>query len=144
KVFNNVGRRGGFRAFYNRGEEQHTFAVALQNAGYRTALMGKYLNGYGQERGSVPGLPFTYVPPGWSEWDIAGWGYPEFNYSLNENGRLHRYGHRPSDYMTDVLGRRGVDFIGRAARGHSPFFLELATFAPHSPYVPAPRNAHDF
>jgi arylsulfatase A-like enzyme len=46
--------------------------------------------------------------------------------------------------MTDVLTRRGVDFIGRAARRRRPFFLELASFAPHSPYVPAPRNADDF
>ena len=30
KVFSNVGPRGGFREFYHRGEEQHTFAVALQ------------------------------------------------------------------------------------------------------------------
>ena len=26
----------------------------------------------------------------------------------------------------------------------SPFFLELATFAPHCPYIPAPRDRHDF
>jgi arylsulfatase A-like enzyme len=144
KVFNNVGRRGGFREFYDRGEEQHTFAVALQNAGYRTAMMGKYLNGYGQEKGSVPGLPYTYVPPGWSEWDVAGWGYPEFNYSLNEDGTLRQYGSQPKDYLTDVLARKGVDFINSSAATGQPFFLELATFAPHSPYTPAPRDAQDF
>ncbi|HET7046666.1 MAG TPA: sulfatase [Solirubrobacteraceae bacterium] len=144
KVFNNVGARGGFREFYDRGEELHTFATALQNAGYRTAMMGKYLNGYGQTKGSVPGLPYTYVPPGWSEWDVAGWGYPEFNYSLNEDGQLQYYGGQPKDYLTDVLARKGVDFINSSAATGQPFFLELATFAPHSPYTPAPRDANDF
>jgi N-acetylglucosamine-6-sulfatase len=143
-VFNNTGRHGGFGQFFSRGEEQHTFAVALQNAGYRTALMGKYLNGYGQQRGSVPGLPFTYVPPGWSEWDVAGWGYPEFNYNLNEDGELHYYGNSPSDYLTDVIARKGADFVNSSAAAGQPFFLELATFAPHSPYRPAPRDANDF
>jgi N-acetylglucosamine-6-sulfatase len=143
-VFSNVGRRGGFREFYDRGEEQHTFAVALQNAGYRTAMMGKYLNGYGQQKGSVPGLPYTYVPPGWSEWDVAGWGYREFNYSLNSNGELQQYGSQPKDYLTDVLARKGVDFINSSAATGQPFFLELATFAPHFPYTPAPRDVDDF
>jgi N-acetylglucosamine-6-sulfatase len=144
KVFDNVGRRGGFRQFFDRGEEQHAFAVALQRAGYNTALMGKYLNGYGQERGSVPGLPFTYVPPGWTEWEVGGWGYPEFNYILNEDGSVQTYGSRPQDYLTDVLARKGVDFINSSAGQGKPFFLELSTFAPHSPYTPAPRDATDF
>jgi N-acetylglucosamine-6-sulfatase len=143
-VLNNTGRHGGFDQFYSRGEEQHTFAVALQNAGYRTALMGKYLNGYGQQRGSVPGLPFTYVPPGWSEWDVAGWGYPEFNYNLNEDGQLQHYGDKPSDYLTDVIANKGVQFINSSAAAGEPFFLELSTFAPHSPYRPAPRDDNDF
>jgi N-acetylglucosamine-6-sulfatase len=144
KVFDNEGPRGGFRQFYDRGEERHTFALALQRAGYSTAMMGKYLNGYGQDKGSVPGLPFTYVPPGWSEWDVAGWGYPEFDYSLNENGAVVNYGHKPSDYLTDVLADNGVNFINSSAAAGKPFFLELATFAPHDPYTPAPRDANDF
>jgi N-acetylglucosamine-6-sulfatase len=144
KVFDNVGHQGGFRQFFDRGEEQHTFAVALQRAGYDTALMGKYLNGYGQQKGSVPGLPFTYVPPGWSEWDVGGWGYPEFNYALNQDGAVQSYGHKPSDYLTDVLANKGVDFINSSAAAGRPFFLELSTFAPHDPYTPAPRNANDF
>jgi N-acetylglucosamine-6-sulfatase len=143
RVFSNVGTMGGFRVFHNRGEESQTFAVALQGAGYRTAMMGKYLNGY-LGVGAPANVPPTYVPPGWSEWDVAGDGYPEFDYTLNENGALHAYGHAPSDYLTDVLARKGVDFIDRSAAAGQPFFLELSTFAPHSPYVPAPRHADDF
>jgi N-acetylglucosamine-6-sulfatase len=148
-VFGNFGSTGGFRAFHRRGEEPHTFAVALQRAGYRTAMMGKYLNGYGQVAGNLADgtatdVSPTYVPPGWDEWDVAGWGYPEFNYTLNENGVRRRFGHRPADYLTDVLARKGVDFIDAAAQSHRPFFLELATFAPHYPYVPAPADRHDF
>jgi N-acetylglucosamine-6-sulfatase len=150
-VYGNFGAQGGFQAFHRRGEERDTFAVALRRAGYRTAMMGKYLNGYGQAPGQghiadgeATDVPATYVPPGWNEWDVAGWGYPEFNYTLNENGVLHRFGHKPNDYLTDVIAGRGVQFINDAARRHKPFFLELATFAPHSPYTPAPVDKHDF
>jgi N-acetylglucosamine-6-sulfatase len=149
-VLSNAGRQGGFRAFHARGEELHTFAIALQRVGYLTAMMGKYLNGYLEsptslhEARSAADVPSAYVSPGWNEWSAAGWGYPEFDYQLNQGGTLYHFGHRPEDYMTNVLARKGVQFIHAAAQRHQPFFLELATFAPHKPYVPAPRDAHDF
>src|SRR5690242_3963452 len=62
-VFTNGGDDGGFAYFHGHGEESDTFATALQAQGYRTAMMGKYLNGYkpaSQEGGTQP-----YVPPGW-------------------------------------------------------------------------------
>jgi arylsulfatase A-like enzyme len=149
RVFSNFGRDGGFQTFYDRGEERHTFALALQRAGYRTAMMGKYLNGYMSDTaepadGGRTTVPARYVPPGWWEWDVAGWGYPEFNYRLNHDGTIEHYGDRPRAYLTDVIARKGTAFITDAAHARRPFFLELATFAPHGPYVPAPRNVHDF
>ncbi|HEY1593195.1 MAG TPA: sulfatase [Solirubrobacteraceae bacterium] len=149
-VFTNFGPGGGFRAFYSHGDQRHTFAQSLQHAGYVTGLMGKFLNGYLDLGGVATDgsrariVRPTYVPPGWSEWDVAGWGYPEFNYRMNENGAIQDYGRSPDDYLTDVLTRRGVGFIDRAASERRPFFLELSTFAPHSPYTPAPRDASDF
>jgi arylsulfatase A-like enzyme len=145
-IFGNYGPNGGFPEFYRRDEARRTFAVALQRSGYLTAIMGKFLNGYLQspDGNHTPKIPLTYVPPGWSEWDVAGWGYPEFNYELNENGVVHTYGDKPSDYLTDVIAGKGIDFINRATRANKPFFLELATFSPHNPYVPAPRDARDF
>jgi N-acetylglucosamine-6-sulfatase len=141
-VYSNEAPNGGFDVFHARGEESQTFATALQSVGYRTAMMGKYLNGY--EPSATLGGSTPYVPPGWSEWDVAGDGYPEFDYTLNENGNVVRYGHQPGDYLTDVLAGRGTDFIDRAAADGKPFMLELAPFAPHAPFTPAPRDRADF
>jgi arylsulfatase A-like enzyme len=133
-VFTNTRPLGGFGAFQAHHDYSHTFALALHAAGYRTAMMGKYLNGYEPTKDGPP--------PGWSEWDVAGNGYGEFNYALNENGRVKRYGNDPADYLTDVLSDRADTFIRASATG--PFFLEVATFAPHAPYIPAPRDAAKF
>ncbi len=143
-VYNNVPPQGGLATFRARNEERHTFAVALKRGGYRTAMMGKYLNGYLDQHGPASIPAGAYVPPGWSEWDVAGWGYPEFDYYLYSDGKVVHYGSRPSDYLTDVLARSGIEFINKTTASRTPFFLELATFAPHAPSVPAPRNAHAF
>jgi N-acetylglucosamine-6-sulfatase len=142
KVFDNSPKDGGFATFHDRGEEAHTFATALQAKGYRTGFMGKYLNGY--LPAGTPGGTQSYVPPGWDEWDVAGDGYPEFDYDLNENHKIVHYGTDPADYLTDVLSRKGEAFIKQSAAANKPFLLEVATFAPHAPYTPAPRDADAF
>ncbi len=132
-VFTNAGNDGGYTAFNKNGDQSKTWAVALHNAGYRTAMMGKYLNQY---------QPRDPVPPGWDEWDVTGNGYPEFDYTLNEDGRQQYYGSQPQDYLTDVLSGKATSFIDTSAAARKPFMLEVATFAPHAPYTPAPRYAH--
>jgi arylsulfatase A-like enzyme len=141
-VFTNTGADGGFSAFLFHGDSARTYAVQLHQAGYNTAMMGKYLNGYIPTDTGANNR--SYVPQGWSEWDVAGDGYPEFRYNVNENRRLVSYGKKPADYLTDVLARLGTSFIDKSAAAHHPFVLEAATFAPHSPYVPAPRDAQRF
>ncbi|WP_410811801.1 sulfatase [Micromonospora sp. 067-2] len=141
-VFTNGGADGGFAVFKGRGNENRTFATALQGKGYRTAFLGKYLNGYLPADTQGGALP--YVPPGWSEWYVAGNGYPEYNYDLNENHTVVHYGNKPADYLTNVLSRKGKDFIQRSAATGTPFLLEVSTFAPHSPFTPANQDLEDF
>jgi N-acetylglucosamine-6-sulfatase len=129
-VFTNAGSDGGYRVYNKNGNPPKSFAVALQQAGYRTAMMGKYLNGY---------LPQDRKAPGWNQWDVANNGYPEYNYSLNENGTIRHYGHQPKDYLTDVLSAKAGSFIDFAAAAGRPFMLEVAPFAPHRPYTPPPN-----
>ena len=132
-VFTNAGNDGGYFAFNKHGDQQKSFALALHDAGYRTAMMGKYLNQY------MPAYP---EPPGWDEWDVAGNAYGEFDYNLNQNGLQQHYGKDPQDYLTDVLAAKASSFIDSSAASGRPFMLEVATFAPHAPYTPAPRYAH--
>jgi arylsulfatase A-like enzyme len=97
-------------------------------------MLGKYLNGYKPAR--------DRADPGWTFWAVAGGAYKEFKYSLNQNGNIVQYGKEPKDYLTDVVSRLATDFIERSAG--TPFAIEIATFAPHAPYVPAPRHADKF
>ncbi|MBE2318578.1 sulfatase [Solirubrobacter sp. CPCC 204708] len=140
-IFRNQPPDGGFEVF-TRMEERSTFATSLQDAGYRTAMMGKYLNGY------RPGSRF--VPPGWTEWVVAGEAYESFNYNLLVKGlgplppQTVRHGRRASDYLTDVIARRGRQFIAESVRSGRPFLLKLAPYMPHAPFTPAPRDRDRF
>lgn len=131
-VFTNVLPDGGYAAFVAKHDGNKTFAVALQKSGYRTALMGKFLNGYQQTNPAAPG---------WTQWVSTGNGYAEFNYTLNINGKYETHGNAPSDYLTDVLSNKAAAFIQSSVSAGAPFFLEVSTFAPHKPEVPAPRYA---
>jgi N-acetylglucosamine-6-sulfatase len=141
-VFTNSGADGGYGAFEHNGLVDQTYAVALQKAGYRTGFMGKYLNGYDPRAGD--GTAGSNVPKGWNEWDVAGNGYPELNYWMNENGREVKYGKRAQAYLTDVVSTKGQNFVLDASSAGKPFALEIATFAPHAPYTPAPRDAKKY
>jgi N-acetylglucosamine-6-sulfatase len=130
-VYDNTPPDGGLQAF----DDRSTIATWLRAAGYRTSFVGRYLNGYEDlaER--------SFVPPGWDDWHGLAQVIDQSRYRLNENGRLVSYGPSPSDYLTKLLARKAVQFI-RGAR--SPFFLHVATVAPHFPAIPAPEDAGSF
>ena len=114
KIFGNgTPDNGGFERVYELGLEKSTAAVWLQNAGYRTMLAGKYLNGYPGKAG------VNYVPPGWTEWysAVRGNAYNEFGYTLNENGKMVQYGTKAEEYGTDVYAKKTVQLIQTSVKG---------------------------
>lgn len=125
------GRLGGWPRFHRTGSEQRTVAVRMQQAGYRTGLVGKYLNYFGNR--AEPG----HVAPGWDT----------FTVQMSKHGRYYRYrlsdgtahGSEPQDYSTDVFASRAVDFV-RSTPRDQPMFLFFAPYGPHAPYTPAPRH----
>lgn len=137
-IYTNGPPDGGFEAIFDAGLEASTAATWLKKAGYRTALMGKYFNGYPNTAGEA------YIPPGWNEWfsPVSGTPYKAYDYVVNDNGTQVSYGQAPKDYLTDVLSAKATSFIRRAVAKQpgQPFFLYLAPYAPHAPATPAPRH----
>lgn len=133
---------GGYRQWRRNGHERRNLATALHAAGYRTALIGKYQNGFPDNQ------PETYIPQGWDYWAVAvqrgDAPYRQFNYKLNVNGSLVRYGSSAAAYGTDVYAGKAREFIRQAAAARKDFFLFLSLFAPHSPSTAAPRHAGIF
>ncbi|WP_148077119.1 sulfatase family protein [Nocardioides aurantiacus] len=147
----------GFAAF----DDRRTLATALQGAGYRTALLGKYLNGYGQQRLRRPAAKagqssLRYVPPGWSHWaagsdhlwaageQLRGGTYDYFSLVQNIDGRIVG---SPGRYSTDVLGAQTRALTDRWRTG-KPWFVWWNPVAPHhgtprEPDDPAPSLRDD-
>jgi arylsulfatase A-like enzyme len=118
--------RGGFTKF-NADHGGNTLPGWLQRAGYYTAHVGKYMNGYGTPENEA------FVPGGWTEWRAAARDTQAvYDYALNENGTLVEYGSSPADFKQDVFTAKAVDVINRRAPARAPFFLSVDYTAPHS------------
>lgn len=141
-VMGNVPPEGG----YGRLNHANTLPVWLQKAGYDTAHVGKYLNGYtGPE-----------VPQGWTRWfGLADpTTYQVYDYTVIDDGKKVHYGHAEEDYQTDVLAAKAEEILRQLVRSGRPFFLSVAPVPPHqersdeeskgTPPRPAPRHLGAF
>jgi arylsulfatase A-like enzyme len=128
---------GGFETFHANRLHDRSVNKFLQAAGYRTALVGKFINGYPRT------APFNFVPPGWDYWAVSP-NPLRFNYQINENGRLIRFGSAPTDYDTDVYTAKARGFIDAAADARQPFALYLWYGSIHAPVQGAPRHVNLF
>ena len=137
---------------YYKLDSSNTLPVWLQRAGYFTAHVGKYLNGYGTRNARE-------VPPGWNDWHgaVDPSTYRFYGYTINENGTPKTYGNDPASYQADVYTEKALAILRARAPQAQPFFLSLAYLAPHSggprepgdpanlaTPVPAPRHRNRF
>jgi len=151
---------GGYGGFMSHGNDKKTVANDLQKAGYKTALFGKYLNGYEINNAGMS------IPQGWSNWavPIDGNPYSNYNFQLNVDGTKEDYYlancdpehlkqcskiqydntlvDKNANYMTHVLTAKAEEFIKNSAEDNTPFFLYLSTYAPHGPATPSPEYEH--
>lgn len=115
-------------------DELSTVAYALKMAaGYRTGLVGKYLNGYPFGRAA-------FVPHGWEFWRAFTNGQGYYDYKIFNGQVTTPHGSAPDDYSTDHLGEKAVKFL--EVEDERPFFLWFAPVAPHGP-TPANRHQGD-
>ncbi|MEA2027032.1 MAG: sulfatase-like hydrolase/transferase [Chloroflexota bacterium] len=125
----------------NNGEQldvSTTIATELDEAGYHTAYVGKYLNGYRKFS------PQRYDPPGWSDFDVINSNQGKyFWYQIRDrDGNISQHKTDEADYSTDVIADIAVERI-REAPDDQPLFTLIAPYTPHEPNLPAPRHAGD-
>jgi arylsulfatase A-like enzyme len=111
--------------------------VWLQNAGYRTALVGKWLNDY-----SKAGSGWPAAPAGWSVWRAMK-GPAYYNYQLSIDGVIEVHGSTPAEYSTRVLRDYAVQVLNSAPID-TPLFLLFTPYAPHAPMIPDPADVNAF
>jgi arylsulfatase A-like enzyme len=100
----------------------------LHDAGYFTALTGKFLNSW----------PVDADPPHFDRWAMLKNGY--FKRRFNVDGQLQQV----KGYSTDFIGGWAANFVEWAeGEDERPWFLYVAPFAPHGPFTPAPRHEDD-
>ncbi len=133
-------------------QDDSTLATWLQDAGYATVLLGKYMNGYGNlpEPGTTVGNSVRYVPPGWTDWRASlegglrrrhpahGSTYQYFDTTLSVNGQS--FANYEGRYQSNVYGNLSRRIIHRRAASDRPFFLYASYTAPHNG---GPREADD-
>lgn len=118
-----------------------TIATLLQSKGYKTAITGKYMNGY-EDIVDPDGDGFYYIPPGWDwfrSYDLAK-GWFGFNaYLGNSTSIAHGHGSSNTEaYLLYYERNKALDFLNNIVGFNSstPFFLMLSTHAPHEPATP--------
>jgi arylsulfatase A-like enzyme len=105
-------------------DTDNTIQHYLQEAGYRTGIFGKYMNGWNDN------------PPGFDEWAIRIIGNRYVGGTWNVGGERQKV----EQYSTDYISDKAVEFIESGeADDQRPWFLYIPTDAPHSPSVPDPQ-----
>jgi len=107
--------------------EEITLAEALQDSGYKTALIGKWHLGHGQAK---------FLPTRHGFDSFFGHTGGAVDYFTMRYGKIRDW-YRDEEladytgYATDILADEAVDFVQKAQHDEKPFFLYLAFNAPH-------------
>lgn len=112
---------GGYQWFARRNNQDNILPQWMNDAGYRTAYIGKYLNGFGSKgERTLPDWNYVATPVE----DV--YDYLQYVYSINGTvvrGRTYR-----EVYNRNLLLRR----IQRWGPGRKPYFVLYASLTPHT------------
>ncbi|HOQ32204.1 MAG TPA: sulfatase-like hydrolase/transferase [Candidatus Hydrogenedens sp.] len=152
-VYNFANRRGGPKPksdIEDIAKSHRTFINLLKEAGYATAMSGKW-----QLSGELPKLIFEC---GFDEY--CTWAYKEYippgvayTSGFEGDGKYARYWHpsivrngeyiptKPDDYGPDIHNQFVIDFLNR--HKEQPFVIYYPTCLTHAPHLPTPDSKKD-
>jgi arylsulfatase A-like enzyme len=108
-------------------DHRSTMERQLNESGYFTAMAGKFLNKW----------KLGTRPPFFDRYAVANGGYNNATWGID--GVVKKV----STYTTTFIGNKAVEYLTSFSQSNDakPWFLYLATFAPHLPRVPEPKYA---
>lgn len=105
----------------DRLDVRSTIPRYLSEAGYKTALVGKYLQS----------LPLSQNPAFFDRWAMTKFGYADRRFNLDGVLKMIH------EYFTDFMRDKTIAFLNDFERvDDRPWFIFLAPTAPHRPAVP--------
>jgi arylsulfatase A-like enzyme len=109
-----------------RLDQRTTVERYLHDAGYQTAIVGKFLNSW----------PLDRDPPFFDRWAVLDYGYGHTAWNIQGEART------VDEYSTRFIADTAVqDLRAFETRGGTPWFLYVAATAPHDPWIPQARYA---
>lgn len=134
-----VGVTCTFLGKYYLPERERTVAELLRDAGYQTAIIGKWhLGEHLPSRPQDKGFDYTFIHSGGALCGLQGdfWKNSYFNPTYLKNGKA-----TPTQgFATDIQFDEVLRWLKTERQADKPFFLYLPTSAPHGPYTP-PKEA---
>lgn len=125
-----TGKHSHINGFRMNGEtfdgSQPTLPKYLQEAGYRTALFGKW-HLHGQ-------------PKGFDDWEVLVDQGNYYNPDFIVGGDTVRI----EGYATDIITEMGLDWLKKNAKKEQPFLLMVQHKAPHRNWMPALRHLNKY
>jgi arylsulfatase A-like enzyme len=108
-------------------DHRSTMQRQLKAGGYFTGMAGKFLNGWN----------LGTRPPYFDRYAVANGGYNNATWGID--GVVKKV----ATYTTTFIGDKAVAYLSAFEQTNDarPWFLYLATFAPHKPRVPEPKYA---
>ena len=108
-----------------RFDTDHSIQAELSEAGYHTALVGKFLNGVDIEK----------PPPHFDRYAVFDDGY--YDQTFNVDGELVE-----PEYSTTFIQEKSLEYLEAfESDDATPWMMEIAPFAPHGPGAPEAKYA---
>ncbi len=107
-------------------DQRTTLQHQLGRTGYRTAIVGKYFNGW----------PLHQKPQYFDRWSIFRSGY--YNTKFSVDGKVRTIFRYSTDYIARQAGRYMKAF---EQKDGAPWLMYVTPSAPHQPFTPSPDYA---
>ena len=125
-----TGKYSHLNGFFDNGDRfdgsQQTVPKLLQQAGYQTAIFGKW--------------HLVSDPTGFDHWHILPGQGAYYNPPMIRNGEQVKH----TGYTTDIIGDLTLDWLKNQRDPNKPFLLMCQHKAPHREWSPGPAHLQDF